>query len=148
MSDRTAIEHVIRFLGIRPHYTDGLGRTREVSDDTLLALIGAFGLPADPVRAMSLLEEEEQGAPLSLGPVHLVAAEAMHPRLMLRVPRGCSEVLWSCRLENGEHRSGRVSSEGDELFPLLLPEGLPLGYHRLDLEASGITASLSLIVAS
>ena len=28
-----------------------------------------------------------------------------------------------------------------------LPEGLPLGYHQLDLEAAGITARLSLIVA-
>jgi len=28
-----------------------------------------------------------------------------------------------------------------------LPEGLPLGYHRLDLDAAGVTARLSLIVA-
>jgi 4-alpha-glucanotransferase len=150
MNNRATIEHVARLVGIEPRYTDGLGRTREVADGTLLALIEAFGLPADPARAMCALAEEEQGAPLGLSPVHLVAAEATHHTLTLRLPKGCSDVIWSCRLENGEQRSGLsvgVSQTEPEGFLMSLPDRLPLGYHRLDLEAGGITARLSLIVA-
>src|SRR5262249_55110244 len=56
-------------------------------------------------------------------------------------------ILWSCLLENGERHSGRTLETEGERFPLQLPEGLPLGYHRLDLEGDGIAARLALIVA-
>jgi len=147
MNDRAAIEHVARLAGIESRHTDGLGRTREVSDATLLALIEAFGLPADPARAVRALAEVEQRAPLGLSPVHLVHAEAPRQALALRLPVGCREILWSCLLESGEHRSGRVSDVAGGRFLMQLPEELPLGYHRLDLEAGGVTARLSLIVA-
>ena len=52
MKERTAIEHIARLVGIEARHTDGLGQTREVSDGTLLALIEAFGLPADPAQDM------------------------------------------------------------------------------------------------
>ncbi len=149
MNNRAAIEHVARLIGIEQRYTDGLGRSREVADGTLLALVEALGLPADPARAMCALAEEERGAPLGLSPVHLVAAEATHRILTLRLPKACSEVLWSCRLENGEQRSGvsvGVSRTERDGFPIPLPDGLPLGYHQLDLDAGGVTARLSLIV--
>ena len=147
MTDRAAIEHVAGLVGIEPRYTDGLGQTREVSDKTLLALIEAFSLPADPAQAMRVLAEEEQGTPLGLSPVCLVAGEAAHNTLMLRLPVGCREILWSCLLEDGEHRSGRISEVEGRRHLMQLPERLPLGYHRLDLDAGGVTARLSLIVA-
>ena len=31
------------------------------------------------------------------------------PALMLRLPAGAREVVWSCRLENGDERSGKVA---------------------------------------
>src|SRR5215831_6733646 len=135
MNNRTAIETVAGLVGIEPRYTDGLDRTREVSDCTLLALIEAFGLPADPARAMSALTEEERSVPLGLSPVHFVDAEATQPALALRLPAGCRQILWSCCLENGKHHSGppvAVSGKEGERFPMPLPERLPLGYHRLD----------------
>jgi 4-alpha-glucanotransferase len=147
MKKRTAIEHIARLVGIEARHTDGLGQTREVSDGTLLALIEAFGLPADPAQAICALEEERRNAPLGLSAVHLVSAEMPRQALALRLPIGCREILWSCRLENGEHRSGRVSKTASARCLMRLPEGLPLGYHRLDLEAAGVTARLSLIVA-
>ncbi len=147
MNERAAIEHVARLVGIKARHTDGLGRTREVSDATLLALIEAFGLPADPPRAIRVLAEEEREAPLGLSPVYLAHAEAPHPTVTLRLPVGCREILWSCLLENGEQRSGRVTEIEGERCLMPLPEGLPLGYHRLDLEAGGITTRLNLIVA-
>src|ERR1700736_2012952 len=92
MKDRTAIEHVARLVGIEARHADGLGQTREVSDGTLLALIEAFGLPADPAQAMCVLEEERRNAPLGLSAAHLVQAEAPRQALALRLPVGCREI--------------------------------------------------------
>jgi 4-alpha-glucanotransferase len=147
MNNRAAIERVARLVGIETRHTDGLGRTREVSDDTLLALIEALGLPADTARAVRALSEEDHEAPLGLSPAHLVRAEAPHQVMALRLPVGCREILWSCLLENGERRSRYISAVEDGRYLMQLPEGLPLGYHRLDLDAGGVSARLSLIVA-
>jgi len=148
MNDRAAIEQLARLLGIEAHYTDIFGQSHEVSDETLLALIGAFGLPSDPAVARRELAEQQRRAPLGLRPVHLVDAEAAHPELVLRLPDGCREIFWACRLESEEERSGRLAAASlGPRFAIPLPAGLPLGYHRLDLEAGNVAARLSLIVA-
>jgi hypothetical protein len=96
MNDRAAIEQLARLVGIEVHYTDTFGRFHKVSNETLLALIGAFGLPADPAVARRELVERQRRAPLGLGPVHFVDAEATHPELVLRLrmavkkSRGCA----------------------------------------------------------
>ena len=150
MSDREAIVELARLLGIAAHYTDAFGQGHEVSNETLLALTDAFGLPADPMLARQELADWERNAPLGLDPVHVVHAEATHPELGLRLPTGCREIIWRCQLEGGEERSGQlaVALEGpEERFVMPLPAELPLGYHQLELEAGGISAQLSLIVA-
>ena len=108
MSDRAAIERLAGLLGIEARYTDTFGQDHVVSDETLLALIVAFGLPPDPRLAGRELAEREQRAALGLGPVHLVHAEATNPELGLRLPAGCREIVWRCRLETGEEHSGRL----------------------------------------
>ena len=150
MNDRAAIEQLARLVGIEAHYTDTFGRSHKASDETLLALIGAFGLPADPAVARHELAERQRRAPLGLGPVHFVDAEAAHPELVLHLPSGCREISWMIRLESGEERSGRLaaaSGEEAQRIALALPAGLPLGYHRLDLDADGVAARLGLVVA-
>jgi 4-alpha-glucanotransferase len=150
MSDRAAIVRVAGRIGIAAQYTDALGQTREVSSEALLALIAAFGLPPDPVQAGRELEEQEQRAPLGLGGVHLVHAEEARPGLILRLPAGCREIAWACRLEGGDERSGRVATTDRAIrrrFPMRLPAGLPLGYHQLELDVNGVTARTNLIVA-
>jgi len=150
MNDRAALVRVAGLVGIEPKFTDALGRYHQVSDETLLALIGAFGFSDDPAAALRALDEEERQAPLGLGPVHLVHAEAVNPELPLRPPAGCSEILWACRLEDGEERTGRLAlkptGQGGRIA-LPLPAGLPLGYHRLDVNAGRVRVQLSLIVA-
>ncbi|MBV8334080.1 MAG: 4-alpha-glucanotransferase [Alphaproteobacteria bacterium] len=150
MSERAVIVRLAGRLGIEANFTDALGQSHQVSDDTLLALIGAFGLPADPSAALRELEEEERATPLGLGAAHLVQAESASPALTLRPPLGCSKILWSCHLETGEECSGRITippaGQGERLA-LPLPTGLPLGYHRLELEAGRVREKLSLIVA-
>ena len=144
MSDREAIVELARLLGIAAHYTDAFGQGHEVSNETLLALTAAFGLPADPMLARQELADWERNAPLGLDPVHVVHAEATHPELGLRLPTGCREIIWRCQLEGGEERSGQlaVALEGpEERFVMPLPAELPLGYHQLELEAGGISAT-------
>jgi 4-alpha-glucanotransferase len=150
MSGRAAIVRLAGRLGIEVNFTDALGQSHQVSDETLSALIGAFGLPADPAAALCALEEEERAAPLGLGAVHLVHAESLSPALTLRPPSGCAEILWRCRLEAGQECFGRITTswpgQGKKIV-LPLPTGLPLGYHQLELEAGRVKTKLSLIVA-
>ncbi len=150
MIDRVALVRLARLVGIETHYTDALGETREAADESLLALIAAFGLPSDPALAAAELQQRGRAAPLGLGPTCLVHAEEPSPKLALRVPARAREIDWTCRVEDGEERSGRVAisavaEDGRAVIPL--PRGLPPGYHRLALEAGGVAAQLSLIVA-
>ena len=150
MSSRAALLQLAGLIGVEARYTDALGQTREVSDDTLLALTAAFGLPSDPVDARRQLEEQQRFLPLGLEAAHLVQVEDQRPEPLLRLPPGCRRVFWSCHLADGDERSGRVTVDANsnvERFALALPSGLPLGYHRLEIEADGITARVDLIVA-
>ena len=150
MSSRAALLQLAGLIGIKARYTDALGQTREVSDDTLLALTAAFGLPSDPVCARHQIEEQQRSLPLGLAAAHLVHVDDQRPELLLRLPPGCRRVFWSCRLADGDERSGRATVNANssaERFAVALPSGLPLGYHRVEIEAGGITASADLIVA-
>jgi 4-alpha-glucanotransferase len=150
MTDRAALVRLAGLVGIETAYTDILGQPREASDESLLAVIAAFGLSADPRQAAAEIAERQRTAPLGLDPVHLVHAETARPELILYIPSGTREIAWTCRLEGGEERIGRVRAEArseDGRFALPLPVGLPLGYHRLALEVGHIAAQLDLIVA-
>jgi 4-alpha-glucanotransferase len=150
MSDRAGLLRLAARIGITARYIDALGHAREASDDTLLALIGAFGLDPEPDRAMAELDAAERASPLGLGPARLVHAENARPELLLRVPARTRRIAWSCRLENGDERNGTLKADcgrrgGSVVLPL--PAALPLGYHRLDLDAGGVSTGLYLIVA-
>jgi 4-alpha-glucanotransferase len=147
MSERAAIEKLARLVGIEAQHTDIFGHSHEASDETLLALIEAFGLPRDPMLARRELTARQRSAPLGLDQVHLVHAEETNPELVLRLPDRCREISWACRLESGEELSGRLAASLGARFAMPLPTGLPLGYHQLDLKADSVTAHLSLIVA-
>src|SRR5947209_15261716 len=128
MSSRAALLQLAGLIGVEVRYTDALGQTREVSDDTLLALIAAFGLPSDPVHARRQIETQQQFLPLGLEAAHVVHFEDQRPELLLRLPPGCRRVFWSCRLANGDERSGRVIVDANsttEHFEIALPSGLP-----------------------
>ena len=150
MIDRVALVRLAGLVGIQTHYTDALGQPREAADEALLAVIGAFGLPSDPTQAAAELQERERAAPLGLSPTYLVHAEEPYPKLVLRTPARAREIVWICRLEDGGERSGRMAItlavEGSRAA-VPLPPGLPLGYHRLAVEAGSIAVQLDLIVA-
>jgi 4-alpha-glucanotransferase len=150
MKSRAALLRLARRIGIEAQYTDALGQTREASDETLLALIAAFGLCTEPARATTELEERERALPLGLNPAHLVHAEDTRPELVLRLRGPTRAIAWTCRLESGDQRSGVLEADierkGGRLV-LPLPAGLPLGYHWLDLDAGSVSTGVCLIVA-
>jgi 4-alpha-glucanotransferase len=148
--NRAALVRLAGLVGIETQYVNALGEIREASDEALLALIGAFGLPSDPLQAAAEIEERARALPLGLQPVYIVHAEDPRPDLTLRLPPRTREIAWTCRLEEGEERSGRLATGsatavGSCVVPL--PEGLPPGYHRLALDAGAVAAELDLIVA-
>jgi 4-alpha-glucanotransferase len=150
MADRAAVLQLARLIGVDTHYTDALGETRQVSDDTLSALITGFGLPADPVSAQRQLEDQYRELPLGLEAAQIVGAEDPQPKLRLRLPVKCRKVVWTCRLEDGGECHGHaVSDEGarGRRLTMPLPAGLPLGCHRLELQAGNISARINLIIA-
>ncbi len=150
MIDRAALLNVADRIGLEARFTDALGQAREASEETLRAIVAAFGLGDDPARALIELDEQERSLPLGLGPVHLVHAEDASPALALRGLSQTREISWTCRLEDGEELRGTLKPEisrGGGPFVLPLPAGLPLGYHRLDLAAAGVSTELGLIVA-
>ena len=142
MSRLDELRHVAGLIGIQTRHVDALGTWHEPSEDTLAALIAAFGLPADPKQAAELLAEEGAGTPFGLAPVQIVGQETLDPTLILRMPPGASTADWNCRCEDGAQLSGQ--SEGVELH---LPASLPLGHHQLALQARDETVEIELIVA-
>ena len=119
------------------------------ADETLLALAVAFGLGAEPASALAELDSRQRLLPLGVGPAHLVHAEDARPHLVLRLLAPTRELVWTCRLEDGSEQSGRLEADsgpgGSLVLPL--PAGLPLGYHRLALEAGAVSTELTSIVA-
>jgi 4-alpha-glucanotransferase len=149
-TDRAALLQLTGMLGIEAGYTDALGETHKVSDETLLALVTAFGLPPNPARAARELKRQRQSLPLGLSAAQIVPAEDKNPVLALRLPTGCRQLVWTCHLESGDIRSGQVAAGAtstERQFTMALPSGLPLGYHRLEVEAGGTAAHTDLIVA-
>jgi 4-alpha-glucanotransferase len=142
MSRLDELRRVADLVGIQTRHVDALGVWHEPGEDTLAALIGAFGLPADPQQATDRLAAEEAAAPFSLSPVQIVAQEAADPTLFLQLPEGTSTVEWHCRFADGAQSFGH--SDGTALH---LPAPLPLGYHRLAVAAGAATAEIELIVA-
>ena len=150
MTDRDTLVRLAGLVGIEARYTDALGQTRDASDETLLALTAAFGLPEDPAQAAAEIEERERTAPLGLGPVHILHAEDQNRSIAVRPPASAREIAWTCRCEDGHQQNGRLvlgSEAGKGSTPLPLPTGLPIGYHRLAVESGNVATELDLIVA-
>jgi 4-alpha-glucanotransferase len=144
--DRAALLDLARLVGVEPLATDALGHTREASDETLLALIEAFGLPPDPARAAAEIAERERSLPFGLRTAQIIDADDPQPIVKLQPSAGNRELAWTCRLETGGETSGGVTKTQSP-FSLPLPAGLPLGYHRLAIAGAGSAAEIDLIVA-
>lgn len=148
-----ALARLASAAGLLPDYWDGLGIRRELGEGTARALLAGLGFdPARPeAEHLAALETAAFATPL---PPCVVLREGEPPETLVALPSGTLQVAWSLRLEDGTTRDGCVPVASCAVFDargevrrvrLPLPAGLPLGYHRLRLEAPA--ASAALIVA-
>ncbi|CCQ75031.1 4-alpha-glucanotransferase [Magnetospira sp. QH-2] len=149
--------------GIEEGYWDTFGNHHGVDDNARRFLLSCMGIAADNDEdaAQSLLTIENRDWKNLLPPV-CVGRGDQPPSVDVYIPenQGSKTLTWRIVLEDGEERSGRSRCgdlptwgtrhvEGREYLKksLRLPGGLPIGYHDLEIDFSGRTASCRIIQA-
>ncbi|HEY9396606.1 MAG TPA: malto-oligosyltrehalose synthase [Burkholderiales bacterium] len=145
---REALVRLAVLHGIAPEYYDIWGKRHHVSDEALVALLGAIDVTADSHEAIDAAltgAMHERWAAL-LPPVQVVRAPQRPWRLRVNVSAALHDtpLQWGLIEENGHAHSGEfVPSQLPELERAETPNGVytareltldvavPLGYHRL-----------------
>ncbi len=145
-------------LGVATEYDDWTGNRVAVDEQTVVAALGALGVPAGTAeeRALSLAEQDRRHWARALPPT-VVTRSGSESAFWVHVTHGAPAEVW-IRLEDGTVRTGlRQADNFTAPFPLagrlvgeatfVLPGDLPLGYHRLHLR-SGATEADSLLIVT
>ncbi len=159
--DRGLVEWLRQLRGIERQFTDFRGETRQVSDETVLAILAAMGHTVDDEAALRREAEalDELDWVRVLPPV--VVYRGQRSVALTFIAPMLPDIRWRVELEDGEVVEG--SAVPDALpglgergvrglwykrVALDLPE-LPVGYHRLVVEKSdgGALGSTRLIAA-
>ena len=143
--------------GVATEYQDWTGRHVDVPETTLIAVLAALGVPAatEDERSEALASHDREHWTRSLPPT-IIARSDSESSFWVHVTHGEPVGLW-IRLEDGSVRAGLRQLEndtppydlGDRLVgeaTFELPPDLPLGYHRLYLQAGSSESSAPLIV--
>lgn len=145
--------------GIVTEYVDNTGKTIPASDETLQTLLQAMGAPLTPDTDVERLQEilatrREQAATRPL-PATLVSVEGVEAGFVVHVHHG-QEAHVHLVLEDGSRREVYQDENwtppvtvdgvtwGEASFHI--PGDLPRGYHRLELESTGVNASAPVII--
>jgi 4-alpha-glucanotransferase len=152
-----SLVELARRHGVAATYHDWTGGHRVVSESTLVAVLAALGVAA-------ATEDDRQAALLTLDRDHwrrtlphtVVARSGRATPFWVHVTHGQHVGGW-IRLEDGTVRTGLRQLEnnrppyeldgrliGEATFEL--PADLPVGYHRLHVDAGGVDAAAALIV--
>ncbi len=158
MSDVDAgLLDLARRYGVATDYVDWTGRWAAVPETTLVAVLGALGVPASTTqqRATAVIEHDRAYWAKSLPPT-IVSRAGTEATFWVHVTHGDPAHVW-VRLEDGSVRSG--VRQLDNLTPpydldgrligeasFALPADLPLGYHRIHLRSGDAETSTALIV--
>jgi 4-alpha-glucanotransferase len=152
-----SLGELARRYGVATEFQDWTGRHVDVPEATLVAVLAALGVRAatEDERAAALAEHDRDHWARSLPPT-IVARADSEASFWVHVTHGEPVGLW-IRLEDGSVRAGLRQLEnhtppydlgerlvGEATFEL--PADLPLGYHRLYLQAGSSESSTSLIV--
>ncbi len=152
-----SLGELARRYGVATEYEDWTGRHVEVPETTLVAVLAALGVPAttEDERAAALVAHDRDYWSRPLPPTIVTRAES-ESSFWVHVTHGDPVGLW-IRLEDGSVRAGPRQLEnhtppydldgrlvGEATFEL--PGDLPLGYHRLYIQAGASEASAPLIV--
>jgi 4-alpha-glucanotransferase len=163
MSDvQEDLRELARLYGVQTSYHDALGQHREAGPEALLAILRALrsqvGIPLDSIEEVPEALSERRGelAGRILEPV-FVAWDGHAPALELRFGLESGSLACRFQLEGGERLAwdrelsalpSTPGSSGAISGRLLeLPDNLPIGYHRLRVEAGGKSAE-SLIISA
>ncbi|WP_256841227.1 4-alpha-glucanotransferase [Ornithinimicrobium cryptoxanthini] len=132
--------------GVATEFWDWQGNHRTVAETTIRTVLGALGVPAadEEQVAESLVARHDAAWRRVLPPVTVVRAGRRH-KLAVHVPAG-REFTARVHLEDdGElelaHDKGAVNRDVDGVkiseATVLLPESLPLGWHRVEVVLGG-----------
>ena len=154
LSDLAALAEAV---GVSPSYTDLLGVDHPVGRETLVALLTLMGLsvntPQEIATSAARLQAEEWHRLL---PPVVVRQRGERAAAAVSLPSSHQqgELAWSVDLEDGGHVAGKTpvsvltliaSQEIDgivhERRQLIIPNPLPLGYHRLSVTVGTATAT-------
>ncbi|WP_425928175.1 4-alpha-glucanotransferase [Pseudomonas sp. NyZ201] len=134
MSD-LQLHHLARRAGVAVDWIDANGRAQQVSEANLRRILGALGHPADDpdsvASSLAALEDAEDGQHLP----PLLTADVDAPLDLSRWFDGAS--LVHATLEDGSEQALRLDAHGK------LPAGLPIGYHRLNINGEGFTVAVA-----
>ncbi len=160
----SALTKLAERMGIEPEFRDAHGKVVRTSDETRRKLLAAMGLPvADEAQAAEALHARLRADWLRpLPPVAvIVVPDAATPTVDLTLPADAGEVAWRLRLEDGGERSGRTAFDRLALVAseqvdgrsmqrrrLPMPQGLPWGYHRLEVRAGSTPAQTTTLIVS
>jgi 4-alpha-glucanotransferase len=135
-----ALDALAGTLGIHTRYTDGLGRPVVVPADTLIRVSAALGAPIETVAdAGDALRAVRAARTPGLVPPVLVAWDGVLPPIPVPddVPVHAELVLDGGDVAPLERRGAELRSS----------RPLPLGYHRLSIEATGREGTCTVIAA-
>jgi 4-alpha-glucanotransferase len=163
VDDRRALIAAARARGVQAAYTDGNGRRRVASRESVLATLRLLGLPVEaPSDVPGALREHELTRWRRLVEPVIVAWEEREVVVPIRLPRRGLPGRVACRLrfENGDtHQVQARTSElpvlreaeigGERFVEVALPLGTerPRGYHRLVVRAGRLSGAAVVIAA-
>lgn len=152
-----SLGELARRYGVATEYEDWSGKHVDVPESTLVAVLAALGVQAatENERAAAIAAHDREHWLRALPPTIVTRADS-ESSFWVHVTHGEPAGLW-IRLEDGSVRTGLRQLEnhtppydlGDRLVgeaTFELPADLPLGYHRLYLQAGSSEFSTSLIV--
>ncbi|HEU4344957.1 MAG TPA: 4-alpha-glucanotransferase [Candidatus Binatia bacterium] len=149
------LQKVARLYNVQTAYFDISGRLAESPKEAILAVLRMLGAPVERLEdlAAALRERRQFLWRRGIDPV-VIAWNGGPARVKIRVPSHLAESTahYQVRLENGDTREG-ICHNDTSIAPaprqvedlsyvarrVILPETLPLGYHRLRLELGGRT---------
>jgi 4-alpha-glucanotransferase len=143
----STLDALAAYYGIEESFRDARGAVRTTSRATRHSLLAAMGVTADTDETASMaLAELHHKEWLRILPPVSVLSQAEIFRVPVNLPAQTASVSWQVRLEEGAEVTGEAAFESlalearaeidgvtRETRTLVLPNDLPMGYHRLSI---------------
>jgi len=147
------LRQLARLYGVQTAYYDVNRHRQQASEESLLAVLHSLGASVASLQdVLSAWRERKQALWQRVMEPVIVAWTGELPLVVVRLPHSKANTVMNChlKLENGEEKQWQwFGSEGKLLETddvegtrhvvkqMRLPDGLPLGYHRLTVELRG-----------